>query len=155
MREACRLILSEDGVSTIEFAFVATVLSTLLLGVIDFGVGFWQQMELANAVNAGAKYVMSNGYDSASVSTAVTSATNLSGVTASSSTACGCPTTSGVQLVSGTYPSCSSSCSSVTGGAGTSVPYVTVSGSVSYSTLFTWPGISNPMTLTATAVASN
>jgi Flp pilus assembly protein TadG len=155
MRTVRRLAACREGLSTVEFAFVATFLSTLLLGVADFGVGFWQQMQLSNAANAGASYVMTNGYDSTAVGNAVTNATSLSGVTPGSSPACGCPTSSGVQLVTGTYPNCGSSCSGVAGGSGTSLPYVTATASVSYSTFFTWPGISNPMTLNATAVASN
>jgi Flp pilus assembly protein TadG len=150
------LARAEDGVSTIEFAAVATFLCLLLMGVFDFGLAFWEQMELANAASGGADYVMANGYTSSdAVSSAVTSATNLSGVTPNSTPVCGCPTSTGVKSVSGTYPTCGTSCSGVTGGSGTSVPYVTVTASVSYSTLFSWPGISSPVTLTATAIGSN
>ena len=153
-----RLAKAEEGVSTIEFAFVATALCALLLGIPDFGLGFWKQMEISNAADAGANYVMANGYTSTSsdaVSSAVNNATNLSGVTPNSSQVCGCPTSSGVKLGTGTPPACGASCSGVTGGSGTSLPYVTVTASVSYSTIFAWPGVSSPMTLTATAIALN
>ena len=146
-----RLRGAEDGTATVEFAIVATTLCTLLLGMVDFGVGFWQQMQVANAAKAGADYIMANGYDSTSVANAITSATGLSGITPNSSTTCGCPTTSGVSAGSGTYPACGSSCT----GGGTSMPYVTVTASVSYSPFVSWPGISSPITLTATAFASN
>jgi Flp pilus assembly protein TadG len=153
-----RLARAEEGVSTIEFAFVATALCTLLLGILDFGLGFWEQMEISNAADAGANYVMANGYTNTdAVNSAVNNATNLSGVTPNSSQVCGCPTSSGIKLSAQTPapPACGASCSGVTGGSGTSLPYVTVTASVSYSTIFAWPGISSPMTLTAAAIALN
>ena len=153
-----KLSRAEGGVATIEFAFVATALCVLLLGVLDFGVGFWEQMEVSHAAGAGADYVMANGYtSSADVKTAGTNATNLSGVTVTPSSACGCPTSTGVKTGTGlgTYPACGQACTSVSGGSGTSLPYVTVNASISYSTIFSWPGIANPMTLSAIAVAPN
>jgi Flp pilus assembly protein TadG len=136
---------AEDGVSAIEFAFVAGILSMLLLGICDFGLGFWQQMQVANAARAGAEYAVKNGYDSANVQTAVTNATNLSGIqaTPAPATSCGCPNAAtGV-----TAATCGSTCSD----GSTAGTYVTVNAQVSYRTLFAWPGISSPMTLASSA----
>jgi Flp pilus assembly protein TadG len=152
---------AEDGIATIEFAAVAGALCILALGVLDFGLGFWEQMEVSHAAGAGADYVMANGYSSstgsANIQTAGTNATNLSGMTVNSNSTCGCPTSTGVKTGTGlgTYPTCGRDCTGVSGGSGTSLPYVTVTASVTYSTIFTWPGLSNPVTLSATAIAPN
>src|SRR5436190_15162474 len=87
------LLRAQDGVGAIEFAFVAGILSMLLLGICDFGLGFWEKMQVANAARAGAEYAVKSGYDSTNIQTAVTNSTNLSGVQASPAPAqtCGCP----------------------------------------------------------------
>ena len=144
-RQKNRLLAAEGGASAIEFAFVAGILSMLLLGICDFGLGFWEQMQVANAARAGAEYAIKNGYDATNIQTAVTNATNLAGVQASPapSSSCGCPSaTSGV-----TAATCGASCPD----GGTAGTFVTVSAQVSYRTLFAWPGISNPMTLASSA----
>ena len=46
------------GSITVEGALVATLLGVLLIGVIDFGLAFRRQSELANAVRAGTQYAM-------------------------------------------------------------------------------------------------
>ena len=43
---------------TVEGAMVATVLGSLLLGTIDFGLAFRRQAQLENAVRAGTQYAM-------------------------------------------------------------------------------------------------
>src|SRR5260370_41103176 len=78
-----RLWRGEEGVSAIEFAVVGGSLSLLLLGVLDFGIGFWEKIQAGDAAQAGAQYAARNGYDSARIQTAVTRATTLSGVQAS------------------------------------------------------------------------
>lgn len=144
-RQWRRLRAAEDGVSAIEFAFVAGILSMLLLGICDFGLGFWEQMQVANAARAGAESAVKNGYNSTNIQTAVTNATNLSGIQASPppSTSCGCPNvTTGV-----TAATCGSTCPD----GGTTGTFATVNAQVSYRTLFAWLGISNPMTLASSA----
>ena len=155
------LARADGGVAAIEFAAVAGALCVLLLGVLDFGLGFWEQMQVTHAANAGADYVMASGYSSSTgstnVQTAATNATNLTGLTVNSNSVCGCPTSTGVKTGTGlgTYPTCGQTCTGVSGGSGNSLPYVTVNASVSYSTIFSWPGISNPVTLSAVAIAPN
>ncbi len=137
----CRLWPAQDGVSAVEFALLAGILGTLLLGVLDFGIGFWEKMEVENAARAGAEYAVKNGYGATSIQSAVTSATSLSGIQATPAPAetCGCPNASlGI-----TRHDCGSTCPDGEL-AGT---YVTVNAQVSYSTIFSWPGIANPMTL--------
>jgi Flp pilus assembly protein TadG len=140
-----RLWRAEDGVGAIEFAFVAGILTMLLLGICDFGIGFWEKMQVGNAARAGAQYAVKNGYDSTNIATAVTNATNLAGVQASPapSQACGCP-----NAASGITPS---TCGAVCPNGDIAGTYVTVSAQVSYRTLFAWPGLPTPMTLVSSA----
>ena len=136
-----RLWRGEDGVSAIEFAVVGGVLSMLLLGVLDFGIGYWQTVQVGDAARAGADYAEKNAYDSTKIQSAITNATTLSGIQASPapSSFCGCPNiTTGVSSVS-----CSATCSDGT----TAGTYVTVYAQKSYSTIFAWPGVTNPMTV--------
>lgn len=147
-RKSGRLALAaaRNGTGTIEFAFVVGALATLALGAADFGIGYWDYMQVQNAAHAGARYAMVNGFSSTGIANAVTGATGLSGVSASPapSQACGCPNaSSGI-----TSATCGSSCS----GGGTAQNYITVNAQVTYTTLVGWPGLSNPVTLTATAV---
>lgn len=126
----------ERGVSTIEFGVVVGALAVMTLGILDFGMGLWEKLEVADAVRAGAQYAAKSGYDSTNIQAAETHATNLSGLTTSAPVQfSGCPdATNGI-----TTPPCSDGSSPGT--------YVSISASVNYSTVFTWPWISNPMTL--------
>lgn len=145
-----RLLAAADGVSTIEFAVVGSMLATLAIGLLDFSMGFWQQMEIGNAARAGAEYASLHEWDSSAIETAVTSATSLGSISASPAPAesCGCPdATTGVTL-SGTPP-CTATCS----GGVTAGTYVSVNAQASYSTILPYPGISSPLTLTASAIA--
>ena len=138
-----QLSFDEKGTAAIEFGLVGTMLSLLLLGLIDFGMGYWEQMQVGNAARAGGQYAIFNGWSSAGITTAVTSATSLSAISATPAPAqsCGCPSASaGI-----TAATCGSSCT----GGGTAGTYVTVKAQASYSTIFPFPGIANPLTLTA------
>jgi Flp pilus assembly protein TadG len=136
-------LFDENGTAAIEFGIVATFLSLLVLGMVDFGMGYWEKIQVGNAARAGAQYAIFNGWNSSGISTAVTSATSLASISASPAPAqsCGCPSaSSGI-----TAATCGSSCT----GGGNAGTYVTVSASASYSSIFTYPGLANPLTLTA------
>jgi Flp pilus assembly protein TadG len=138
-----RLWRTEDGVSAIEFALIGGALSLLLLGVFDFGMAYWQKVQVGDAARAGADYAERNSYDSTRIQNAVANATTLSGVqaTPAPSQFCGCPDVgSGISSVS-----CSATCSD----GSTAGTFVTVNARISYATIFAWPGVSSPMTLTS------
>src|SRR5438067_12685895 len=140
-----RLWRARDGSGSIEFALIASMLVMLLLGILDFGLGFWQQMQVANAARAGAQYAVKNGYDSTSIQTAETNATALSGLTTPAPTQfCGCPNaTTGITAVT-----CGSVCNSGT----TAGTYVTVNAQASFATIFSWTGVASPMTLASSVM---
>ncbi len=141
-----RLVSAECGAAAIEFGLIASFLSLLLIAVTDLGMGFWQKTQVGNAARAGAQYAIAKGWNQSAITTAVTSATGLSTIQASPTPtqSCGCPNvSSGI-----TAATCGTSCT----GGGTAGTYVTVSAQASYSTLFTYPGFSNPRNSTASVV---
>ena len=155
-----RIWMARDGLGAIEFGFIAPVMLLMLLGVLDFGMAFWQQMEIANAADAGAQWGMSNTYNADSITTVARSATSLdsAAVTVTPSNQCGCvnSTTHTISTGYGTPPSCTACPSgSVSGTADT---YVVVNAQICYTPVFpSWPGLtyggggcaSNKIALTA------
>ena len=134
----------ERGLSGIEFAIIAPVLILSFIATADFGLAIYAKMEVENAAQAGTQYAAVNGYTSSSVSSAVTSATSLSGLSASPAPTefCGCPSTSGV-----TTATCGTNCASGAA-AGT---YVTASAQATYSTIVSYPGIPASYTFSSTS----
>lgn len=133
-----RLLRAKDGLGAIEFAFIAPVLLALILGVLDFGLAFWQKIEVANAADAGAQWGMSNTYNVDSIRSVATSATSLTGLSVSPRNVCGCASSAGITEGYGSPPSCTA-CPDAT----TAKSYIVVDAHVCYSTLFpSWPGLS-------------
>ena len=123
---------SEDGIGAVEFGFIAPILMLLLLGIVDFGMAYWKQMQVRNAANAGAQWSMTNGYDFAGILAVAASATNLSGITVTPSNPCGCATAAGV-----TVYDCTATCPDNT----VPKPYIIVNARICYAPLFTWPAL--------------
>jgi Flp pilus assembly protein TadG len=93
------------GVSALEFALVAGILATILLGVWDLGNAAQQQIRMQEALRAAAQYALSFPTDSTGIRNAVTAAlpsgwTNVSVSTPTSS--CSCWSASGGTTTSST-----------------------------------------------------
>ena len=154
------LLADRRGAAAVEFAIVLPFLLLLVVGLIDYGLGFWEQMMVGNAARAGAYFASVNGWGSGapgSIETAVTSATSLASISASGtyapSQACYCPTSSGLVAPPGTptAPGCGATlCSDGVTPAGY---YIVVNAGATYNTLMPWPGIGSNFTLTATSFA--
>jgi Flp pilus assembly protein TadG len=170
-----RLWADIGGATAIEFACLAGILAVMVLGIIDFGRGFWFRMQVQNAAQAGADWAQYNPFNcNAATSTcvnlagtsvptgllnAVEFATDLSlntsniAVQASTGgTTCGCPNQigTGVQLTA----SCDASADPCTYGNPGGYAIVTVS--YSFVPLFPWPTFnnnSNTITLSGSATA--
>jgi Flp pilus assembly protein TadG len=129
-----RFWAARDGLGAIEFAFVAPVLAAMLLGILDFGMAYWEKMEVANAADAGAQWGMTNTYNQSSITTVATSATNLPlpSSNVSPSNPCGCASESGVAIYA-----CAATCPD----GSTPKSYVVVNTHICYSTIFRWPGL--------------
>jgi Flp pilus assembly protein TadG len=60
---------NDDGAGMVEFAIAAAVLSILLLGIIEFGLGAWQKNSVAADVREGARYAVVRGTNSGRTAT--------------------------------------------------------------------------------------
>lgn len=134
--------------AAVEFALIAPILTGVLLGIADLGLGLHYKMAVVQAAGAGATYAALNGWNSASIGNAVTNATGVGNITASPAPTqtCGCPNSGGTAITTAT---CGSTC---TNGQAAG-HYCTVTAQYVYHMILSYPGVSNPMTLTASATA--
>jgi Flp pilus assembly protein TadG len=140
-----RLLHGDHAVAAVEFAVGATLLTALLIPLVDLGMGFYQKMQVQDAAQAGAQYALAHGWNSTAIENAVTSASTLASINASPAPArsCGCP-----QGTSVTSSTCGGTCA-----GGQSVgTYVTVGAQAVYTPLIPYPVIGQSLTLTAQAV---
>lgn len=145
-----RLTRATNGVSVLEFALVAPFLTVLLMGLLDFGMAFWHQIEVGSAAGAGAEYAAIHGWNQNAIANAVTSATSFAAVSASPapSEVCGCAEP-GTGIVQQGAPPCTMNCPDGSA-AGT---YAIVSAQAQYRTVLPYPGLADPLTLSAAAIA--
>jgi Flp pilus assembly protein TadG len=141
-----RPLTSEVASSLIELALVLPVLFLLLLGVFDFGRGYYLAIEISQAAHNAALYGSQNPTDTTGMQyAAVADAVDVPNFTISSVIATyGCECSDGSLPVASctTNPSC---------GSMNVVDYVQVNTSASYSALFPYPGIPSPLTLHGSA----
>jgi len=102
-----RLHPDRRGVSALEFAIIAPIMVTLMLGTYDFGNAVQQQIDLQEAVRAGGAYALSHPTDVGGIQNIVKNSlptgwalTNTGGV---ATVACSClnPTSGSVTGLSG------------------------------------------------------
>ena len=119
------------GVAALEFGFMIPLFGLMLVSVTDIGLSVYRKMQVEGAAQAGAQYAMLRGFDSSSVSAAVTSASNAAGITATPvpTKFCGCSTPSSVNTVA-----CGTTCP----GGAMAGTYTTVSAQASFTTLFNY-----------------
>ncbi len=130
------------GVAAIEFGIMVPLLSLMVVSVTDIGLAVYRKMQVENAAQAGAQYAIIHGFDTTGISSAVTSATNSTAITASPGPVqfYGCPTSTGVSVVSaGTI---------CTGGAQAG-SYTTVSAQATYYTLINYQIVAASYTYSA------
>jgi Flp pilus assembly protein TadG len=134
------------GSVTVEFALGSLILSVMLIGVIEVGVGLYAKSRVAAAAQAGLREAQIHGFDSTQISTAVQNATSLVNVTATPAPSqfCAC-------LVSGQLQT--ATCGSTCAAGGAAGSYVNVRAAATYSPLLTLPGTSSSYSLTAAAQA--
>ena len=139
-----RLFGDPRGSVSVELGIVLSLLTVMVIPTVDIGMGAYTQMQVANAAQAGAEYAAVNGWNSGNVSTAVTSATSLGGISASPAPTetCGCVTAGAVVAAT-----CGATCSN----GNTAGSFVTVNAQATYTTLFSYPGLPSPMTMTSTS----
>jgi hypothetical protein len=116
------------GVALTPFLLVAA------LGIRDSGGAFLEQRKLGEAAFEATKWGKAYGYDPAQMTTVAQSATTLSGIAVSPYRPCGCATGAVV-----TQTQCNAACPQE---GLWSQPYIVVTTSMCYKTVFNWPGVS-------------
>jgi Flp pilus assembly protein TadG len=147
LRLLAALTRSRSGNAAVEFGLAAPVLVGLLVPVADLGMAFSRQVQVQQAAQAGAQYAVFNAWNnnsSTSIAGVVTSATGLSGITASPAPYqfCGCPSGSAVAAAT-----CNSTCASgqVAG------YYVVVSAQATYQPALPYSVLGSSVRLSATS----
>jgi len=153
---------SREGSALVELGILLPIIAGMAVPLVDLGMGAYSQMQLQNAVQAGAGTALTQGFNpntiTASVNANVTAAGSatpgsMSGLTIAPPTQqCGCVTSSDTIVFSTTQspPTCNPPCP--TGGIGTTGTYATVSATATYTPLFPYPVIGNSVNLSAQAI---
>jgi Flp pilus assembly protein TadG len=141
---------SKSGTAAIEFALFTPLLLIVLTGTVELGFLMYEAMQVNDAVDAGILYAAANGFNAASITSAVTNAsvlpTGLNALTATPAPTqfCGCATAASVTNL-GSPPCSATACSGSPAGT-----YVQVNASLTHTIIIPNPWV--PTTLTATAV---
>jgi len=146
VRDYVGALSSERGTAAMEFGLAVPLLLTLLMGVVELGFAIYQAMEAYDAAEAGTIYAGKYGWSATGISTAVTSASTTTGVTATPLPIefWGCPSESGITTVASGSTKCSSGNSPGL--------YVQVQASISHVAILPYPGLSLPATFTAKSI---
>jgi Flp pilus assembly protein TadG len=171
---------SRAGTAAVELALVSPMLLTLLAGIIDFGRAYRDEIALSSAVAAAAQYALVNNASINSTSAASLAAT-LSGIVANSNAAawagaavtvnggatsvashgtttasgtvanannCWCPTGGSAAWTWGTAATCGTACP----GGTLAGKFVTITGTRTFSAIFTSYGLLPNGTLTQSTI---
>ncbi|MDN5003682.1 TadE/TadG family type IV pilus assembly protein [Bradyrhizobium sp. GCM10027634] len=140
------VVRDNRGVAAVEFGIMIPVLSLMVVSVTDIGLALYRKMQVEEAAQAGAQYAIARGFDAGGISSAVTSATNSSDITASPApvTFCGCPTSTGVSTVG---------CGTVCTGGAQAGTYTTISARATYYTLINYQIVATTYTYNAQSTA--
>ena len=137
-----RALKDTTGAAAVEFGFLIPIFGLMIISVTDIGLSAYRKMQVEVAAQAGAQYAMVYGFDASAISTAVTSASSATTVTATPSPTkyCGCSTGSSISTVS-----CGTTCP----GGAIAGTYTTVSAQGSYSTILDYGVAPSTYTLSA------
>ncbi|MGQ0684364.1 TadE/TadG family type IV pilus assembly protein [Bradyrhizobium sp.] len=130
------------GAAAVEFGLIVPMLALMVVGIMDVGLAVHRKMQVEHAAQAGAEYAILNGFDASAISSAVTSATSATGITADPppENFCGCATSAGVAPLT-----CGTTCP---GGAAAGT-YTTVSAKATYSTIINYTVVPDAYTFGA------
>jgi Flp pilus assembly protein TadG len=149
IRRFFRKATDTSGSALVEFALLGPVLIALAIFAMDFGLYVFSKMQVQEAAQAGAQYVIGQGtYNAGAISTAVTNASRYTSITASSSNFCGCPSTSGVIFCAASCGSCDAGTCATTAQGN----YVTVTATpAAYKPLISFGSFSGTYNISATS----
>jgi Flp pilus assembly protein TadG len=137
-----------DGSVAMEFAVVGGFMILMMVGIADYTLPLWRQQQIANAARAGATYAALKGWNSANITTAATSATQLTGLSVTPTRYFGCPNAAASALTS---VASGSVCGAPLTGSPTAGTYVTVAVTYTYTPFV--PFVYRPTALSASATA--
>ena len=146
------------GMSAVELGLAAPVFLAALSPLIDLGLAFSQQIRVNQAVDAGAQYASANQYNtntwSTNVQSAMTNSTTLAINTNVGAETCGCPNGTNTAIV--THDTVST-CGPSNGGTNCSdgsTPgyYVTITGSITYTSVMPYSILGSTVTLSSQAI---
>jgi Flp pilus assembly protein TadG len=161
IKEAIRsLIAGQDamaGTALVEFTIFAPMLVVMSVYVMDFGLLFFNKIEVQNAAQAGTQWVIANRiYNQTQIQASAQNATLFTAITVSSSQFCGCSEdSSGNAIVAPATPAtltCTSSSSCTNGVAGTYVS-VTATPTTTYHSFIPYGLVPSTVDISATAMA--
>lgn len=145
---------SELGSISIETALLSTVLLSIGIGTVDFGMGLERKMDMANAIRAGMQYALVRKpiqNDMSAIEAAVLAAlvpgTSSSGTVLTSEMVCNCPDGTPV-------PTCLGTSGQDLQCAADDSPrraYLVLTLTEDYGLMWTYPGIGKTLTITETA----
>lgn len=124
----------DDGIAIVEFTIFAPMLIIMSIYIMDFGLYFFNRLEMQNAAQAGAQWAIATGlYNDAAIKVAAKNAVpahfSSTQISVTTNEFCGCPSSTGVALYDSKKPSgtCTGTATCVVG-AGTEAAgnYVTV-----------------------------
>ena len=87
-----------EGAALVEFTIIAPLLVVMSIYTMDFGLYFFNNLEIQNAAQAGAQWAIANGaYNNNAIANAGANATRLPAnqITVTSTEFCGCPSANG------------------------------------------------------------
>lgn len=129
-------IRDERGNVAVEFALVLPFFLLLLMGLVDYGLAAREKSRLESAARAGLQAVLTAPEDTSGALAAAEAVAGDAEIDVA--TACLC--------ADGTEVACSDTCT-----VGNRRQVVTVSVSTDHSLLVPWPGLDDPLPLSATA----
>jgi Flp pilus assembly protein TadG len=132
-----------SGASAVEFALILPILVILTTAALDFGGLIYTRLQVGSATHAGASFAAAQGFNETGIAAAMAGGASIAITAATPVQVCGCP-----DAVSGIgETACGSTCTS----GELAGKYVKLDASASYPLIYSWPGLSNPVTLTSTA----
>jgi Flp pilus assembly protein TadG len=159
-----RLMFGEDGTAgsvLVEATIIAPILVVMSIYAMDFGLVFYNKIEMQNAAQAGAQWAIANRvYNSSLIQVAAQNATKLptSQITVSSSEFCGCSQDSSGNVVMSQLsstactvaPNSTCNTSGSTSGVAGNYVAVTASPTTTYHLFFPYGLISSTPNISAT-----
>lgn len=147
----CGLLCSQSGQSLVELALLTPILLLLVIGTVEMGRYAYLSTLVGNAARAGAAYGAQNnitaGDQTKIRNAALADAVDITGLTVTSTFVCGCDNGGTVVPSPETNAACTTACNA--GNHLVVSSQVTVSGT--FSSLFNYPGIPSPLTISNTA----